>query len=166
MIADIVVDTNIMLHANNPIEIRHDHARRFVHALMESTVCLCVDEGFNSDPIINRSLIGAEYIDKLRFGSLGLALIIHCAKYRRILELSRTTHVSLAKIVRQLIRKPRDRTFLIITINSRNKLFVSHDYEDFNINKRKAIRRLLRVDIVDAEEINKILIARKNNTAV
>ena len=55
-------------------------------------------------------------------------------------------------MVNQMVRKPMDRTFLRVAINSRNHLLVSHDFEDFAVAKRASIGATLGVAVIDAQQ--------------
>lgn len=66
MITDVVVDTNVWVHASNPGEQRFEAALEFLEKLLYSaSILLCVDEGFSLDEASNRSLIGREYLDNI-----------------------------------------------------------------------------------------------------
>ncbi len=149
-LSDVVLDTNVLLHASNPIETRFEDARKFLSALVDSTTALCVDEGFHLEEAKNRSLIGAEYLDKLVSGTLGHALIAKMALEGRVAFVKASMATSDTKKLNQMLANKRDRTFVKVAAASEERTLVSHDYHDFPTQKRTDIARLFRVEIRDA----------------
>ena len=47
MIDDIVIDTNVLVHAQNPNEKRFVDTTNLIKIILDSNTSLCVDEGFN-----------------------------------------------------------------------------------------------------------------------
>ena len=47
MLNDVVVDTNVLVHAQNPNEQRFEDSTNLVDTILNSNTDLCVDEGFN-----------------------------------------------------------------------------------------------------------------------
>lgn len=152
MLNDIVVDTNVMVHAQTPGEARYVDSLTFLGTLLKTATVLCVDNGFSVDPAQNRSLIAAEYIDKLRFGSFAMNALIKMAGQRRVKEVPRLSNRATVRWIVQHVRKPRDRTFLNVAHNSDEGVLVSHDFQDFQQAKRKSIRKKIGVRVLVAEE--------------
>lgn len=150
MLEDIVIDTNVLLHAQNPDESRFSDARQLIEQILECTTSLCIDRGFDISPARNQSKIGAEYLDKLQPGSLGFILIVNLVESFRLKQTDRLPPRDISRAINQLIRKPRDRTFLGVSYNSTERMLVSHDYQDFQQAKRVVIRRNFGVKVVDA----------------
>ncbi len=151
MIPDVVIDTNVLVHAGNPDQTYFEDAVNFLNKFMKKLTLICVDEGFDIDETKNKSLIGNEYLNHLRFGSFGYIVIFQLASRLRIKECSRNAVASKRKLINQMIRKPRDRTFLRVASNSDSEVLVSHDYEDFSVPKRRELRRKINVHILSAE---------------
>jgi hypothetical protein len=151
LIADIVVDTNVWVHANNANEQRQEHAIALAKALLEAATGLCIDDGFDLEPAKNRSTIGAEYLNNLRAGMLGYEVVVALAKAGRIKLISRNAPAATSQKINQLIRKPIDRAFLRVAFNSSSKILVSHDFEDFQAAKRAHIRQTLKIRIIEAD---------------
>ena len=150
MLEDIVIDTNVLLHAQNPDELRFSDARQLIEQMLACTTSLCIDRGFDISPGQNQSKIGAEYLEKLQPGSLGFVLIVSLVESFRLKQINRLPPRDISRAINQLIRKPRDRTFLGVSYNSTERLLVSHDYQDFQQAKRVSIRRDLGVNVIDA----------------
>lgn len=147
---DLVIDTNVLVHAQNPNEERHASAKEFLTLLLDHTATLCVDEGFSPKSEKNRSTIGGEYLDKLIPGSVGFAVIVRLVQELRVKQVKRRPRRSDCKKIDQMIRNKRDRTFVGVACNSTERVLVSHDFVDFQARKRKAIKKALSVSIIEA----------------
>lgn len=152
MLTDLVIDTNVLVHSQNPQEPRHPDSVALLQALLDSTALLCVDEGFACDPGANRSHIGSEYLNHLRAGSLALTVVTRLAQTNRIRQLARTAPPPTKKRVNQMIANRRDRIFLSVAFNSGERILASHDYTDFQVSKRGAIEKELGVHIIEARD--------------
>lgn len=152
MLRDVVIDTNVLLHASNPTEIRRQYAHRFLVALQDTNTVVCVDEGFDLDERRNRSLIGQEYLEQLRFGMLGYAVVAHLARHGRVRGVSRAVGAATSKTINRLIRDKRDRTFVRVTCNTQERLLTSHDFDDFPNEKRRRLRDVIEVLVATAED--------------
>ena len=153
MPTDLVVDTNVLVHAQNPSEQRCNDARTLLHRLLNDDTALCVDEGFNPDEALNRSSIGAEYVEHIRAGTLPYTVIAQLAMSGRVVQKPKRAPRREQKLIEQMIRNRTDRVFLGVAFNSISKVLVSHDFTDFQIQKRPSIRRALGVDVLEAAEI-------------
>ena len=150
MLEDIVIDTNVLMHAQNPDKPRFSDARQFIERMLECTTSLCVDRGFDIDHARNQSKIGAEYLDKLQPGSLGFVLIVSFVEAFRLKQTDRLPPRAISRAINQIISNRRDRTFVGVSYNSTERVLVSHDYQDFQPAKRTSIRRNLSVRVLDA----------------
>jgi predicted nucleic acid-binding protein len=158
MLDDIVVDTNVFLHADDPRqENRQQEAIEFLNRLVEVSTSIAVDEGFDVDESKNRSQIGYEYLTNLTAVSLGMRVIVALVSGDRVETKSRSLNVAAKKRINQLIRKKSDRAFLAVACNSNSKILCSHDFEDFQKPKRKTIRKDLGVTICEAEDAIQLL---------
>jgi predicted nucleic acid-binding protein len=149
---DVVVDTNVFVHSNNPQEETYAASRQLVEKISNCSAKLCLDEGFHTDPAKNRSKIGYEYIKHVRHGSLAFALILKLVTQQRIRILPCKVDARSKKIICQKIRKPPDRVFLSVAINSLERTLVSHDFEDFSDQKRVYLKNELNVGVITASE--------------
>lgn len=152
MLTDVIVDTNVLLHADNPEEARQGEAVNLVRALVTGPTAVCVDEGFSPEEGDNRSLIGGEYLDKLTAVSLGYQMLVHVFSEGRIVEVSTSVSDQVRGIVRKAVNKPRDRTFLRVAYNSKERVLCSHDYEDFPARARRQLQKRLDVTVCDAAD--------------
>jgi predicted nucleic acid-binding protein len=153
MLSDLVIDTNVMIHAQNPAEQRCSASQALLQCMLDTDVSLCVDEDFSPDSATNRSFIGHEYITHIRFGSLPYVVIVKLAGSSRIKLLSKRAPRREQKLIRQLVRDTIDRIFLGVAFNSESQILVSHDFTDFQVDKRRVIHDQLDVAVVEASEI-------------
>lgn len=154
-LVDIVIDTNILLHANNPGYPGQASCIEFLDNIQASTELLCLDEGFHTDEAKNRSLIGSEYLQKLRTpGTRGRLFVEAMFRSQRCKEVPVKVEQRVLKVINQSIRteKARDKTFLRVAVNSVDKVFVSHDSEDFDKARRKFFDKTIGVRIIACTE--------------
>jgi hypothetical protein len=153
MLDDIVIDTNVLVHASNQAIPFHAAALLLVSVLNDSSTSLCVDEGFHVAEALNQSLIGGEYNQHLIIGMIGYAIVATLANTGRLKQVPRRVPRATAKTVQRLVpRNPRDRTFIHVTINSTEHILVSHDFDDFPGGVRKDLQRQVGVSVIIAEE--------------
>ena len=72
---DIVIDTNVLVHAGNPGVDHFEPALQLLEWLSQEPVAMCTDPGWSMDEARNRSHIMSEYFEHLRFGSPGMAVV-------------------------------------------------------------------------------------------
>lgn len=157
MLSDIVIDTNVLSHSSNPVEERFADSSMFLEMLAESSLCICVDEGFEFNESTNRSLIGAEYLLHVVPGSLAAAVLTTLLNSGRVREVARLAPQALQRRINQMVRNRRDRTFLAVAVNSIEHVLVSHDYEDFQQRKRADIRRRIGVSVIEASAAHQLV---------
>ena len=145
-----MIDTNVMLHAENAQEPRQEESIRLLTLLRECQTRLCIDEGFELDESRNRSHIGAEYLRHLTFGMLGSAIIAHSAASQRIKIVPRRVPQAVSKRIRTNVLSPPDRAYVCVAFNSIEKFLVSHDYGDIPERSRDRLRQDLGVSVVEA----------------
>ena len=151
---DLVIDTCTLKHANDPKSKYFESSVEFINLLFNNDVNCTVDEGFSMIEAENASYIGFEYIKHLQPGSLGYRLITNLALVGRIDFVSNKPPNNIKNYIEQIIRNKKDRMFLRVAYNSNEKVLVSHDFTDYQIKKRRTIRRELEVSVVIAKEIN------------
>ena len=153
---DIVIDTNILMHANNSQEPSQADCINLIQNLLSSEVKLCLDEGLDVNEAKNKSRIWHEYMDNLRtHGTTGRSFLEKILQQKRIKEISKRVTPRTIKLINQTINhdKPVDKIFIKVTCNSGEKLFVTHDTEDFPDWKRVHYNRNLNIKLVYAHEI-------------
>jgi len=150
MLVDIVLDTNVLMHADNDKEPRCQMSRDLLTELQDCATHLCVDEGFNLDEAKNRSQIYSEYLGHLRHGTLGFALVAHLARSQRVRTVSRGVPPQVSKkIYTQGLSGP-DRTYVKVAFNSDGKTLACHDFGDVPVTVRVRLRKTIGVHVLDA----------------
>jgi len=152
---EIIIDTNIFLHANNPCNKCFESSEEFLNFVLENcNIKICVDIG-KSDG----SQILQEYLDHINLqapgrGSFILSHILASKRYvgknkHPQYENSKRRNDRKKKIIETNISNHEqvDRIFLGVTCNSRDKIFISDDFSDFHKRKRSILRAKLDIDI-------------------
>jgi len=157
MLIDVVVDTNIFLHAENTIEQRKAESVNFLERLVQAETSLCVDEGFDwdSEPQ-NRSHIGSEYHNFIVETSLGYYVLTKLAGDGRIKLVKKKVSTQMGRIC-NCIKDATDRVFVKVAFNSEERILVSHDTEDLNQRVRERVSEELTVRFVNAMQGSTLL---------
>lgn len=150
MLADIVIDTNVFMHAHDERQPWCVDCITLVKKLTAAKTVLRVDEGFHIDEAKNRSRIMSEYLAHLSPGMLGFALISTLASTGRVQPTSVKVDPQLSKLFRQWIKDRRDVCFVRVAANSKAKILVSHDFAAASSAARKALAHV--VGIVEAKD--------------
>ncbi len=157
MVEDLTIDTNVFLHS---VDIRQEHrpaCQELLNKLLSGNAQLCIDEGFDIVESRNRSKIGSEYHQHLRFVHPAFAIIVALGTRGRIAQCATEVPQATKRLLIKLISNKTDRVFVKVAYNSRSRVLVSHDFEDFQINKRHVIMQKCQVDIVTAAHICMLL---------
>jgi len=152
MLSDVVIDTNVFIHAQNPAEKRSLAAKDFLESLLEVTTELCVDGLFNlNSPHLSK--IAHEYLTMIPPIGLGYAILVRLLQSGRVkMNVSTNLPPEKRRLVVRLVRDPRDKTFVYVAFNSEDTILTSHDWVDFPERVREIIRKQLLVTIEEASE--------------
>jgi predicted nucleic acid-binding protein len=150
MPVDIVIDTNVMVHADNEQEPKQPHCLNLLNLVSGSTIELCIDDGFSLIEAQNTSHIGLEYLKHLRIGMTGYTLMLKLLSEDRIQFLPKKIPAAINKKINQTGIKKSDRIFVKIAYNSNDKILVTHDYVDFTDNIREIIDDEIDVKVIEA----------------
>jgi hypothetical protein len=130
-LADVVIDTDVLMHAENPETSEYQTSRGFIEQLIGSNTAVCFDLGFDTDEARNRSAIASEYFNHLPPGSLGLAMIYECALADRVRTVSTKVSAAVNRAIRQLIWDKSDQKFVKVVVNSEEHVLVTHNDSHF-----------------------------------
>lgn len=147
---DVVVDTNVLAHADNPGHAFFESSREFFSALLEAETAWCLDEGFHPLESGNLSRVYSEYRATVLPIGLGLQVLAHLAATGRIRLVSRANSRVRGQIRRIVPHNTVDRLFVELAYGSTEHVLVSHDYSDFHEDCRTVLLARLGVEIVDA----------------
>lgn len=140
---DIVVDTNVLAHADNPSSGRQDESKQLLDLIDAESIPICIDV---KQQIVN------EYLEKLAHSSLGMNMLKKWILNKNYVALESSVNPSDSGWIGRNIEDSLDRVFLKVTLNSTEKDFVTHDFEDFHVRQRKKIMKRLPVTLETAEE--------------
>lgn len=139
MLDDIVVDTNVWAHADNPTELRQADAIELLTDLAAADTKICVDEGFSLVESENRSKIGSEYLAHLSGLPLASALIATLASSGRVAMVTTSVSDPVRRTINRLIRDPSDRVFAKVAHNASSGVLCSHDFAHYPPRVRKSL---------------------------
>ena len=150
---DLVVDTNVLVHASNDEEDRQMDSVQLITYLLSSTELICVDNGFDTNETLNKSIIGYEYLEHLKNGMLGYAFVVQMALNKRICEVQRKIPVQTTKAINKCMSNKHDIVFIKVAINSSDKKLITHDFTDFADDKRTHLKKSFGVQVLVASDI-------------
>jgi hypothetical protein len=157
MLDDIVIDSNIIGHAQNPeLGAQFDEATLFLESLVTQGVTLvCFDVGLAN----NQSRILNEYRAVLGAANLAQSALATLLSRQQFKECPPSVPPAIREIVNRLIRqcKPMDRLFLCVAHNSSCRVLASHDDEDFDDATRERAEAQLGVRVLDAIDCHPLL---------
>jgi hypothetical protein len=154
VLKDVVIDTNVLAHADNPNESRQAASIAMIEGLLPAHTMVAIDEGLSLDEGQNKSRIWAEYKSKIPpTCALASYFLQQILSTERLQETPAKVDVAVAKKINQMIAKASDRVFLRVAINTAEKLLVSHDFNDFAESKRADIRKRMNVTVCDASAL-------------
>lgn len=151
---EVVVDANVWAHADNEDVSYVDACVLLCSQIASTTFVLCVDGGWSMDDT-NRSRIGVEYQDWVRVGSLGYHAIVWLASNERVvfIENMKPSDADRQAIAALLPNNKHDRHYLRLVICTADRLFISHDYEDFTDEVRDACESRWGVRILEIHDL-------------
>lgn len=157
MLIDLVLDTNVLVHADNPNTANFKPARKFLNGLLNSTTNLCLDKGFSSNRADNRSIIMGEYFDNISHGTIGYVIVQTLAANDRIRGVDKKASQHDRNIINQKIYDKSDRIFVKVTLNTMEHVFVSHDFKHFPDDLRVSLNSDIGINIYDCGKCHSYL---------
>lgn len=150
--ADLVLDTNVLSHADNPASSSQQSALEVIEWMRDSTVFWILDDNGKNQPDPFTSQLYAEYTQTLSPMGASLQLFIACLAGGRIRFAPRPGE-ALRNNVRKLVPKnKKDQVILGATAGTEDKVLVSNDEDDFHTAARKDIHKKLAVTILRSED--------------
>jgi len=153
MTKDLVIDTNILVYLENKDYQYHERCIKFEEEFSESNFFMCFDEGFHFEESKNKSFIWYEYRKHLPIGSKGYTLILKLIQQGRLKFIPTKIDMRIRKIIIQSGIKDSDKYFVKITFNSKSKILITDEHEDFTIQKRKEFKKALKIHIIHSWEL-------------
>lgn len=157
MLTDVVIDTNVLMHADDPRQAHQADALGLLEDMLKGTTALCVDTGFDMESSKNTSRIGHEYLERLSASSTGYYVLTHLASSDRLRPVSAKAPQAVKKCIEQCVRNARDRTFLAVAHNSTDRTLCSHDLQDMQVKKRAHLKKAAEVLILGSAEVRALV---------
>lgn len=155
-ISDIVIDTNVFVHSDNPHIHFNNSAKETLQRVIDENIKICVDDIFDIRECENTSRIGSEYYRNLTPGTYGYTCLLQILIKQNIKQIIKKEFNREKRELGQLVSNRTDIVFVIVTIGSDCKTLVSNDYQDFNRNNRNIIKRRFDINIKDSDDFNSI----------
>lgn len=149
--SDVVVDTNIIVHAHMKGQSRQADAIAFFQEVLRSDVYWCFDDGMRLEEADNRSPIFSEYRQHASPPMLGMQVLAALARNNRVRLVARAEKAP-RRVIRELVWDSTDRVFVDVAHGTESRLLVSHDVTGFPDKVCAAIQKRLNVSVVDARE--------------
>lgn len=154
MVVDLVIDTNVLVHASNCKYEKVDDCLKFIDWLKDSDELVCLDTGTDGH-------IYHEYLLHLPPGSYGFTLLLQLNDENRIRFIDRDIPAAVNTKINKTGIKKTDRIFVRIAYKTIHKILVSQEYEDFTIKNRAHFKKEIGVLILEAYEYNANIIMQK-----
>ena len=141
---DIVVDTNVFMHADDPRSPERQAASKDLLSYIDTNqIPIGIDEG--------KKIFG-EYLEFLASSSIGRSYVAKWLSTNNYTLLSTKMSPSDSGWVGRNIADTLDKVFLKVAVNSIENDLVSHDFDDFPKRKRKEIGKRFGVTVQTADE--------------
>ena len=149
----LVIDTNVLAHADNRSTAFHESALLLLNALREQAgITLTLDDQGNAAPDLSTSVLASEYRATLAPQGFGLTLFTALLVSGRVVFAARPDRSTRDAIRSLVTRNPSDRAVLGAAVGCSDKLLVTNDYDDFPTDVREEALAQLYVDVVDSAE--------------
>ena len=150
---DVVIDTNVFSHADNPAAPLARDSLDVLMWLQLADVLLVLDNTGKGNPAgPSTSLLATEYQNTLSPQGFALTLITSLLSTGRCKFVKRPAQATAATIRSLVPNNSRDRAVLGAACGAQDGVLVSNDYQDFTIAVRTAASTSLAVAIVDSSQ--------------
>jgi len=151
---DIVLDTNVLCHADNAASPQHLGSQALLWWMLGSRAKWVLDDQGKSQPNPLTSILYSEYRSSLAPQGFALNVFVRCLGTDRVTFARRPCHADQQAIRKLVPRKASDRAVLGAAIATMDRLLVSNDLDDFDENVRLAASSNWCVAIVEASELD------------
>lgn len=142
----MVIDTNVLKHADDKNYHRRSDCIDFINQVMESEKVLVFLD------ISDQGYIRYEYNKHIKWGMLGYTMLLKIAKVSRIRFKDRSTDPVIKRKINRTGIKTEDRIFVNIAYQTKDKLLISQEHEDFTDKIRGILKKEIDVDVLMAHE--------------
>lgn len=149
---DVVLDTNVLSHAENSSSSHQTSAVAVLEWMRECTTLWVLDDNGKSAPDPATSVLYAEYRQTLSPQSLGLMVLNHCFSTGRF-DFARRPDYATRKALETLIpRNKQDRAVAGAALGSTDRVLVSNDLGDFTEDVRAALRKTWKLTVILSDQ--------------
>lgn len=151
--AGLVVDTNVMAHADHKGTANHDSALVLLTWLRDhESIHLVLDDQGKAAPDLSTSVLATEYRATLSPQGFALNLFAALLGSKRVAFADRPDYTTRRCIAKLVPGNTADRAVLGAATGCQDKLLVSNDFGDFPHDVRDACRDELGVDVMDSDQ--------------
>jgi hypothetical protein len=151
---DVVLDTNVLSHADNPGSSYQASARNVLDWMRSCEAYWVLDDNGKRQPDPHTSQLFLEYKQTLPPMGASIQLFAACLARGRVWFAPRPGQ-SVRDNIRQLVpRNKKDQVILGAAAGSRDKVLISNDESDFSNSVRKKALSRLNVTILHSEDID------------
>jgi hypothetical protein len=144
--ADVVVDTNVLAHSENPNNPFHADSLDFLAWLGEQRDRYwAMDDNGKAAPVLDTSLLWCEYRTTLAPTATALLLFAQLLQAGRVCFADRPNQQQRQRINKLVPHNRKDRVVLGTAVNSGSRWLVTSDENDFSADVRTACARDLGV---------------------
>lgn len=149
---DVVLDTNVLSHADNGNAAEHATALAVLGWMDDSEVTWVLDDQGKNAPDPQTSVLYAEYRATLAPQGFAISVFIRCLGFGRVAFSPRPDREMRAKLRALVPANVKDQAVLGAAVGSTNKVLVSNDLRDFSPAVRATADSALDVLILDSGE--------------
>lgn len=150
---DIVVDTNVLVHAANAANEHYDASVALLRAVIDSDTQLCFELGAAAVEAANRSRILSEYweyVPSSSFPAIVLATLLQRGQWHCVVH---QVPDGVRRCINQHVFDPTDRIFARVAHNSIEHVLVTHDGAAFPPGSCDVLRRHCGLTVLPAEQL-------------
>lgn len=144
---DIVLDTNVLSHADNPGSSHQVSAKSVLDWMRGCEVYWVLDDNGKSQPDPHTSQLYLEYRQTLPPMGAAIQLFASCLAAGRVRFAPRPAQAVRDKIRQLVPRNKKDQVILGATVGSTDKVLISNDERDFSSSVRRLALTQLGVTI-------------------
>lgn len=148
---DVVVDTNVLAHADDPKKATSQASQQLLLFIKESELKWVLDDQGKKAPNPETSLLHAEYRNTIVEMGFSATVFAFLLRTNRVIFAPRPGE-QVRKAIRKLVPANKgDQAVLGAAVGSTDGVLVSNDFGDFTAAVRTSVLKELSVTVVDCE---------------
>ena len=153
-LTDVVIDTNVLSHADNPASNNQASALALLSWMSTSSIHWVLDDNGKHQPDPTTSLLYHEYQQTLAPQGLAIQIFTACLMNKRVRFSQRPTQVVRDEIRKLIAKNKKDQVVLGAACGSESKTLFTNDFNDFSDKVRDHVQKKLSVDIFRSTEVD------------